>query len=540
MAFLAVTSAYAQNPLITTWKTDNPGASSVTSITIPTTGGGYNYEVDWNNDGIYDQSGITGNVTHDFGVAGTYTIRISGTFPRIFFQFAGDARKLLDVQQWGDIAWTSMNSAFGGCSNLNISATDLPNLSGVTDMGGMFRGYSVNGPANIGNWNTANVTRTDFMFEDAIAFNQSLGNWNTANMTNMSGMFLRASAFNQPIDNWNTANMTDMSGMFFSASAFNQPLGNWNTANVTNMNSMFSGASAFNQPIGNWSTANVTSMSNMFSGASAFNQPIGTWTLKAGVNLSSMLNGSGLDCDNYSATLIGWSANPLTPNSLTLGASGRQYGTNAVAARTKLDINKAWTISGDAPSGVACPAPLPIELIGFTALSRENSILLTWQTASEQNNAGFYVERSADALRWADLGFVAGKGSTDEKQHYAFTDENPLSRLSYYRLRQVDLDGGATFSRVVSIHRPAVGGLRIFPNPASAKTELSFDLPTSAAVHFEVYDLLGRLQLLSPEETLPAGANQQQLDFSQLPAGVYMLQLHSAGALLSRQLVIER
>ncbi len=61
---------------VTTWKTDNAGISNSTSITIPTTGTGYNYDVDWNNDGTFDEFGITGSATHDFGVAGTYTIRI--------------------------------------------------------------------------------------------------------------------------------------------------------------------------------------------------------------------------------------------------------------------------------------------------------------------------------------------------------------------------------------------------------------------------------------------------------------------------------
>ena len=70
---------------VTTWKTDNAGSSNSTSITIPTQGGGYNYSVDWNNDGIVDQTGINGGVTHDFGTPGTYTIRISGVFPRISF-----------------------------------------------------------------------------------------------------------------------------------------------------------------------------------------------------------------------------------------------------------------------------------------------------------------------------------------------------------------------------------------------------------------------------------------------------------------------
>jgi large repetitive protein len=75
------TYALASDHFVSTWKTDNAGTSNSTSITIPTTGGGYSYQVDWNNDGDFldgvDETTLnTGDVTHDFGVAGTYTIRI--------------------------------------------------------------------------------------------------------------------------------------------------------------------------------------------------------------------------------------------------------------------------------------------------------------------------------------------------------------------------------------------------------------------------------------------------------------------------------
>jgi hypothetical protein len=96
-----VATAFAQRPFITTWKTDNPGSSNSSSISIPTYGGSYNYEVDWNDDGIYDQSIETGGVTHDFNAPGIYTIRIRGIFPTIFFNNNGDRLKLLDVGQWG-------------------------------------------------------------------------------------------------------------------------------------------------------------------------------------------------------------------------------------------------------------------------------------------------------------------------------------------------------------------------------------------------------------------------------------------------------
>ncbi len=597
MAFFGGASAYAQQPFITTWKTDNPGTSNSTSITIPTTGVGYTYEVDWNDDGTYDESGLTGDVTHDFGVAGTYTIRIRGTFPRIFFNFGGDCLKLLDVGQWGDIAWTSMGNAFWGCSNLNISATDLPNLSGVTNMAHMFRSCSsLNGPTNIGNWNTAAMTNMGNMFNGATAFNQPIGNWNTANVTDMGSMFIDAAAFDQPIGTWNTANVNNMSFMFYLATAFNQPIGTWNTANVTNMGGMFWDAHAFNQPIGNWNTAAVTNMSfrfylatafnqpigtwntaavtdmgNMFNGAPAFNQPIGTWntanvtnmggmfsfttafnqpigiwntaavtdmsfmfylatafnqsignwTLNAAVDLSTMLDNSGMDCDYYSATLLGWSDNPATPNSRSLGATSRQYGTSAVAARTNLTTIKTWTITGDVASGAACATVLPVTLLRFSGKPQGNGVLLEWQTAAEENNQGFYVKRSADGLRWTEIGFVAGKGTTNEAQNYFFLDEKPLTGRNYYQLRQINFNGKEEVSNVVSIELKNAGTIRVFPNPVS-NGELTVFLSenTEEEIAVQLFNPMGQLVR---SMTLKKGNNS--LNVSKLPTGIYTLQV---------------
>jgi surface protein len=105
---------------VITVKTDNPGTSSSTQFTIPTTGGGYNYNVDCNDDGTFDATGQTGDYTCNYAAAGTYTVRIqdnSGAltgFPRIYFNNTGDRQKLLTIEQWGKGKWTSMNRAFYG------------------------------------------------------------------------------------------------------------------------------------------------------------------------------------------------------------------------------------------------------------------------------------------------------------------------------------------------------------------------------------------------------------------------------------------
>ena len=138
---------FAQEPFITTWQT-NANTNLPTSIIIPIDQNlVYNYDVDWENDGVYDDIGVTGFISHDYGVEGTYTVAIRGLFPRIIMNygtaFEGNQEKLISINQWGDIAWIgSMDGAFGGCSNLVINASDNPNLDNVISMRGAFREIS--------------------------------------------------------------------------------------------------------------------------------------------------------------------------------------------------------------------------------------------------------------------------------------------------------------------------------------------------------------------------------------------------------------
>lgn len=305
--------AAAGDDFVLTVKTDNPGSSSSTQFTIPTIGTGYNYNVDCNDNGVNEFTGQTGDTTCFYGVAGTYTIRIKDNagdktgFPRIIFNDGGDAKKVLTIAQWGTGKWTSMASAFAGCSNMTMTATDAPDLSGVTDTGTMFYGASAfNG--SIGAWNVSTVTNMERMFAGASSFNQNLNNWNTANVTNMYAMFINASAFNGSIGSWNTGSVTDMHWMFYGSSAFNQNIGSWNTAAVTNMSAMFLNASAFNQNIGSWNTANVTDMNAMFSGASAFNQNIGGWNTAAVTTMNTMFYGASA----FNQNIGGWNTANVT------------------------------------------------------------------------------------------------------------------------------------------------------------------------------------------------------------------------------------
>ena len=285
--------AYAQDStesFTTTWKT----AAANETITIPTKGGSdvtdYDFSINWGDGTEQDIMGDDPNPPHTYANAGTFTVKITGTFPHFYLNNDRDIRdKLLSVKQWGNIAWESMNSAFYGASNLTINATDVPDLSRVTDMAGMFfnaRAFN----QDIGDWNVSSVTDMDRMFNNTFSFNQDIGSWNVSNVESMWAMFQVARAFNQDIGGWNVSNVENMSNMFWAARAFNKDLGGWNVSSVQYMSSMFQDARAFNQDIGEWNVSNVENMSAMFWGARAFNKDLGEWNVSNVENMSNMFN----------------------------------------------------------------------------------------------------------------------------------------------------------------------------------------------------------------------------------------------------------
>ncbi|MCX7863258.1 MAG: hypothetical protein N2449_09730, partial [Bacteroidales bacterium] len=100
--------------------------------------------------------------------------------------------------------------------------------------------------------------------------------------------------------------------------------------------------------------------------------------------------------------------------------------------------------------------PLPVEYLTFYGVCNSNINTIYWQTASESNNAGFYIEKSTDGENWNTLAFINGNGTINSISSYQYTDPNPFT-TTYYRLKQIDIDGNVSYSSIISVqchHQP--------------------------------------------------------------------------------------
>ena len=334
------------------------------------TEGTFEFDVDWDEDGVFDDLDQTGDVSHTYeGVEDTRIVRIRGRLPWMLFDGIDGTCTLAQVRQWGQVRLESMRRTFSRCARLRSLPDEAPDLSNVqdmrevfldaavfdddvsgwdtssvTDMSGMFRG-AVAFDQDLSGWDTSSVTDMSSMFRDAAAFDQAIGAWDTSAVTNTSFMFAGAVAFDQDPSGWDTGAVEGMGGMFSGAAAFDRPIGSWDTSSVTNTSFMFKDAIAFDQDLSGWDTSSVTDMSNMFVLATSFDKSLGSWDIGAVDNMSRMLFNSGMSSASYDATLIGWSSGSSVPRDLALNARGLRYCSDeATAARDALIDTYGWTI----------------------------------------------------------------------------------------------------------------------------------------------------------------------------------------------------
>jgi len=288
---------------------------------------------------------------------------------------------------------------------------------------------------------------------------------------------------------------------------------------------------AIGNDIDNTKTTTFLSSENIFSNAEYFvHQSKKYVALSGSVIGNTPTNNAGVRMKIYDITTLTapvyLSYAELFPETPPGGGSN-QNGYADVAIKKNLDGTHTFfhLVFAHGLASYTTTITLPVSLTSFDAALVNGQSTLTWQTASESKNKGFEILRSNDDGNFSPIGFVNSKaenGNSSEVMNYSFVDRTAKTGENYYRLRQVDLDGGEKlFDKVVSVKLSFDGNSVVaFPNPTTKYVTVNTGTSDYSAVKYELFDVSGR-RVLSES----AKAAQQELSLSGLPASIYYLRI---------------
>jgi hypothetical protein len=189
--------------------------------------------------------------------------------------------------------------------------------------------------------------------------------------------------------------------------------------------------------------------------------------------------------------------------------------------------------------------PVPVELISFSAITKDDNVLLNWATATETNNKGFEIEKSKvliskEKMKWEVIGFINGKGTTTEIQHYSFMDKDIPPGNYLYRLKQIDFDGSFSYTKEIKVEVSAPLTFALeqnYPNPFNPSTTIKFSINKNSVVDLRVYDLLGKeVGVMIDKQYMEAGKYSKKFDVRGLASGMYLYKLKSDDLTISKKM----
>lgn len=233
-----------------------------------------------------------------------------------------------------------------------------------------------------------------------------------------------------------------------------------------------------------------------------------------------------------------------TSTSITIKAMGAGAATATVTA-TVGDVSTT-------PAAVVFSEQVPVELANFGAELEKGNVVLSWTVASQTNNAGWRILRSADNGAYKIVSeLIPGAGTTDALLTYTFTDVEVNSQVkATYVLEQIDLNGSLHRSNELEIllgsrfqELPTEFASTVFPNPFNPSTTISYDLPTDSSVSIVIYDALGQVVRRLVSEHRQAGRYEVQWDAKDhrgygVGSGVYIAKIEAGGFSASQKMLL--
>ena len=243
--------------------------------------------------------------------------------------------------------------------------------------------------------------------------------------------------------------------------------------------------------------------------------------------------GSGVDFTfnwNGSAEEIGTVSNPILNHFNSTTGKWEMPAVTRAAFTSGQSVTFTGYTGTFSPFGVGTGQALPVTWVSFKGQAQENNTLLTWTTASENRNDHFEVERSLDAKNFEMVQTLASKGNQGGQYSFIDAQANQFGKVIYYRLKQVDIDGSATYSNtvVVSFNNKGIVVGSLFPVPCHDVLNANISASNSGKAIVRVSDISGK-EVSTQIFNLNKGSNMIELNTTQLPSGMYFMNITADG-----------
>ncbi|MDI3321465.1 zinc-dependent metalloprotease [Pinibacter soli] len=210
-------------------------------------------------------------------------------------------------------------------------------------------------------------------------------------------------------------------------------------------------------------------------------------------------------------------ASPHSSNVSYVNSTNSQYASDFI-------VSGNFSYTGFSGFGIGIPVvtPLPIDFISFKGVAINNKAMLDWEIATNKGISLFEVERSYNGMNYSKLGSISTSQLPEMSNHYVFTDNNPLEGNNYYRIKEIELTGNISYSKIATLNFAEQTKFTIYPNPVQSMITIECNKQTSKAAGITIFSIDGKLMKQVKASNF---GKKENIDVANLPAGQYILRM---------------
>ncbi len=187
-------------------------------------------------------------------------------------------------------------------------------------------------------------------------------------------------------------------------------------------------------------------------------------------------------------------------------------------------------------------AVLPIELLFFTAVCKDDEVQLNWASASETNNDFFTIEKSHDAKHFEVVTTIFGAGNSNTVLNYSVIDKCPYKETTYYRLKQTDYNGAYEYFDMVAVNCKIIADndlefIYAAQNQNRDGITVLFNSNEETEFGLYLFDILGH-KIVFENSKSDYGINLININTGNLPCGIYLVVLQNENKAVTKKIMV--